>query len=147
MPNGRDAWPGADLATLNKCWAEGLSVREIAAQIGRTRSAVCGMAYRLGLSHPETQRRANTPRTPRHVRTKPPIRRMPKFNKVRHMEKPAPVAPLNVPFAENGPDQCRAITDTTPWEQRCCGHPVDERGTYCAAHRAIFYTPSKAKGR
>lgn len=140
-----DPWPGAEIAILRQCWAEGLSAREIANAVGRTRSAVCGMAYRLKLSHPETQRRASMPRVPRHVRTRPPVRRMPKFNKVRHMEKLAPVDPLNIPFLETAPGQCRAVTDPTRFEQRCCGHPTTERGVYCPAHEALHHEGSRSK--
>lgn len=136
-------WPGADIETLRQRWAEGISAREIGYEIGRSRSAVCGMAYRLKLSHVETQRRALMPRVPRHVRTRPPVRRLPKFNKVRHMEKLAPVEPLNIPFLETAPGQCKAVTDPTRFEQRCCGHPVNERGVYCPAHEALHYEASR----
>jgi len=132
-------WTETRKATAKQRWLEGKSATEIAMELGGvSRNAVIGMIHRSSM-----QRSRPTPaRTPR-----PRIPRARKVNKVRHAEKPARVEPLNVPFLDTGPGMCSAVTDTTQWEQRCCGHPVDARGTYCAAHRAIFYTPAKAKAR
>ena len=59
-------------------------------------------------------------------------------------KRPEPVASLNIPFLETGFGQCRAITDATRFEQRCCGHLAE--GTYCAAHRAV-YMPRTERAR
>lgn len=56
-----------------------------------------------------------------------------------------PVIPLNIPFTETGRDQCRAVTDTTPYAQLCCGRPAT--GVYCDAHRALHYVPAPVKKR
>jgi hypothetical protein len=66
-------WTEAELATLRAGWAAGLTCREIAAQLpNRNRSAVGGMAHRLGLpvrgpgmvprSKPRTQSKRPPPR-------------------------------------------------------------------------------------
>lgn len=133
-------WPGAHVATLRRRWAEGATATEIGMELHRTRSSVCGMAFRLKLSG--KRERAWAPkRTPR-----PRVFKAFKYKKER-LERPALVEPLNIPFLEARSGQCRAITDAARFAQRVCGHVTDERGVYCAAHTAIFYTPSKAKAR
>lgn len=150
MPAG-DAWNEREETTLNRLWLEGLSASQISKQLdGRSRNAVIGRLHRLGLaarSKPAAaapQRRTTRPSdavVARRVRTR--LARIKAVSRIK--EPPPPVDPLHVAFLDRTPLQCAAITDTTQFQQRCCGQPVDERGTYCAAHRALFfvYSPSR----
>ncbi len=147
-------WPESHLSTLRREWSNGLSATQIAPLVQRTRSAVCGMVFRLGLTRAPGSPRIDPNSIAKIARKRSCVRRerhprfiAPKFNKERVMERPALVEPLQIPFLEREAGQCRAITDATPFAQRCCGHPADSAGIYCAAHVAIFYTPSKARGR
>lgn len=141
-------WTEARFAEAKQLWIAGLSGSEIAKQLGGvTRNAVIGMLNRRGLAARNTPARPTRAKSPPRPRQAAPVFRAPRFKEERAVVKVAAVEPLNVPFLDNGPGMCSAITDTTQWEQRCCGHPVDARGPYCAAHRAIFYTPAKAKAR
>ena len=63
------AWTDERVELLKKLWAEGLSARQIADQLGGvTRNAVIGKVHRLGLSGRATTSRAKTVR-PRKKRT------------------------------------------------------------------------------
>ena len=57
------AWTDERVEVLKKLWAEGLSARQIADQLGGvTRNAVIGKVHRLGLSGRATTSRAKTMR-------------------------------------------------------------------------------------
>lgn len=127
-------WTEAELTILRRNWANRRTPAEIAkalAQAGFQRSQrnVSDKANKLGL--------------PARPRTKT-VHHLPK-PKAASMPKPDLIPSLNIPFLDVEFDQCPAITDSTRAAQRCCGHPVDERGTYCSQHRAIFYTRSQGK--
>lgn len=127
-------WTEAELNILRRNWANRRTPAEIAkalAQAGFQRSQrnVSDKANKLGL--------------PARPRTKT-VHHLPK-PKAASMPKPDLIPSLNIPFLDVEFGQCRAITDATRDAQRCCGHPVDERGTYCSQHRAIFYTRSQGK--
>lgn len=128
-------WTEAELLILRRNWANKRTPAEIAkalAQAGFQRSQrnVSDKANKLGLP---ARPRAKT------------VHHIPKPKAARIMQKPEPIAPLNIPFLDVRSGECRAITDSTRDAQRWCGHPVDERGTYCSQHRAIFYTRSQGK--
>lgn len=132
-------WTEERVLRLRTEHTNGLSARQIAKLLGDcTRSAVIGKLHRLGLNRPpqiDKPARVSIPRSPRGVLHSK------KFAKVKPMEKLAPVAPLNVPFLDREPGQCRTITDDTRYEQKCCGLPVEHDGdVYCAAHKALHYT-------
>ena len=133
-------WTGENVAALRQGWAEGLTGGEIAKQrlpAGMfTRQAVIGKARRLGLA----RRAPVAPPIPNRGRRHGGIRKF-KVKKGGAMLKPEPIAPLNIPFLETRPGQCKAITDATRWNQRCCGHPIAADGdVYCPAHKALHYT-------
>lgn len=138
-PRTQRGWPHDEVAVLRDCWARGLRPGEIANALvaagyaRRQPHAISDKANRLSLPARAALRAAKT------------VHRS-STRRATYMEKPQPIASLDVPFVEALPGQCRAVTDATRFEQKVCGHPVDEHGVYCAAHRAIFYTPTKARG-
>lgn len=125
------AWPAERVALLRKHFANGLTQEQSADLLGTSPCAIAGKRHRLGLSRGRPQAK--------------PMRSR-KFAKVKPVEKPAPVEPLNIPFLETKFGQCRAITDDTRYEQKCCGQPCGE-SVYCAAHHALHHTASHGKAR
>lgn len=147
-------WTDERVVTLKTLWADGLSAREIAGQLGGlTRNAVIGKVYRLGLSgsgggasqprRVRTARVARPPR-PRSARPKP--------------QPPTPAAPRVVaPVAEvpEGPGlvasvlQLRAhvcrwpIGDPKSADFSFCGHPAQNGGPYCPGHHQRAHQPGK----
>lgn len=142
------AWTESRVEIARKSWIEGESASQIAKKLGGvTRNAVLSKLRRIGAM--ETQRLASPPRTTgqgkrpeRRIRS---VKRSTKFARP-PVEQPSLIPTRNVPFVDVLPGECKAVTDATRYAQKCCGHPVDERGIYCAAHTAIFYTQSKGKG-
>jgi len=127
-------WADAEIAHVRQSWAEGRSAREIAETlIGRTRNAVIGIIHRR--LEPRREKAPSKPRPPRQSRA---VFRKPKFSKARPMRAPEPVASLSIPLVDLRADQCHAITDATRFEQKYCGHPVQDGSCYCAGHFARF---------
>jgi GcrA cell cycle regulator len=137
-------WSEERFGLAAQWWREGATAAEIAHRLGGvTRNGVIGKLARRGITRTAAPRKSKPPVTARAVRE----RRAAVRKEKRIVEKPQPVEPLDIPFLQAKPGQCRAVTDATRFEQRICGHPADEGGVYCAAHRALFYqrTPAKAQ--
>ena len=49
-------WTEEETQTLKKLWGTGISARQIAVEIGRTRGAIIGRANRMGLSKPKVKK-------------------------------------------------------------------------------------------
>lgn len=89
------AWTESRVELLRKLWAEGLSGRQIAEQLGgTTRNAVIGKVHRLGLP-----RRAEPTRRMRSIPRQPRVRATPSAPRNMHVTRikpiPAPVAKPN----------------------------------------------------
>lgn len=126
-------WTDERVALLRKEWAEGLSAAQIARHLGGvSRNAVIGKLHRLGSAPRMRAVNHNAIKTAHIAATRKPV------------EPPEPVAPLNVPFIDRKPGQCKAITDATPFEQRCCGHPAAPGEPYCAAHKQLYTVQTTA---
>lgn len=86
-------WPTASIEALKTMWADGYSASRIADTVGRTRNAVIGRVYRLGLPTRETKHNSRGPvvRKPPRQRKKyarralPPRRHEPTKNELRAM--------------------------------------------------------------
>lgn len=136
-------WTAEEVESAARLWREGSSQSAIAKALNRSIGSVAGKIHGSAWRKPIGQKRGpqRPPLSSRTIRE-----RRESFRKEKTaVPKPEPIAPLNIPFWDIRLGECRAITDSTRDAQRCCGHPVDERGTYCAAHRALFYTQSKGK--
>jgi hypothetical protein len=121
---------------LKKLWADGLTARQVAAEMGMTRNAVIGKVHRLNLpKRIKTNPPGRTPR-PRQIRTTTPrqpghgtLRREPILRVVT-----SPIPSLNIPFIETREGQCREITSQGP--TLCCGHPIYDQNN-CAFHYSV----------
>lgn len=134
-------WTEGRVAWLRDYWAAGFSGAQIAKLLGGvTRNAVIGKVHRLGLA---------TRAIPAGATKKPKQRPSRAFRKYKSKAQPAfapeTIAPLQIPLIDLRANQCRAVTDTTKWEQRFCGHPVAFGSPYCGGHFTRFYCVAAAK--
>lgn len=137
-------WTASETDLAVRYWREGFSASQIAKLLPnkRSRNAIIGKIHRkIG-----ARRTPNTAYQDRkRARAADSKINLNKIKGARLARRPErkraePVAPLNIPFLETGFGQCRAVTDATRFEQRCCGHPAS--GVYCDAHSALFYAPN-----
>lgn len=143
-------WTASETNLAVRYWREGFSAAQIAKLLPnkRSRNAVIGKIHRK-IGARQTPKMANQDRKRARAASSDNKINLNKIIGARLAQRPErkraePVAPLNIPFLETGFGQCRAITDATRFEQRCCGHPAE--GTYCAAHRAV-YMPRTERAR
>lgn len=141
-------WTASETDLAVRYWREGFSATQIAKLLPnkRSRNSVIGKIHRkIGPRHTPNTAYQDRKRA-RAADSKINLNKIKGARLARRPEKkpPEPVASLNIPFLETGFGQCRAITDATRFEQRCCGHPAE--GTYCAAHRAV-YMPRTERAR
>lgn len=139
-------WTPTRIEQARIMWADGKSGSEIAREIGKTRSAVLGQLFRLGLmgrgrtGKPACQLKANRPRKPRPPQ---PVRTVAQEAKrPARVVEPAPTLqpPLNLTIYDLTRLDCRAIASpdraaTTLY----CGHPIRPGSAYCPAHHARFH--------
>jgi len=153
-------WSEEEDFELRRLWTDGFSASQIARALGsgRSRNAVIGRVHRLGLVGRATKasqasnmlgrvRNARMLRRTTGVACERSSGRM--YQSVQKIarqvekaaakvHKPEPIEALNVPFAEIQAFQCRAVTDATRFQQRCCGLMRDVGSPYCAGHRALY---------
>lgn len=152
-PDRRLAWTEERTNTLRKLWAEGLSVSQIAAELGGlTRNAVTGKLHRIGLlgtwrkpnprprakdrsSNVNGQRRvvirANRNKTASEVRVvfDPPVMELPTEQ---------PVNPLSVLEISNA--TCKWPCSGEGLKTVFCGDKTLEPHPYCCRHCRVAFT-------
>jgi hypothetical protein len=155
-------WTDEACDLLRARWAEGASASEVARELGGTlsRSAVCGKAMRLGLSHTRTEhvrmlnirRMSAGPKTPRQA--KPKAAPKPRYVNVRNVvhnieARKRDPGPRALPKAE------RTFPLARPWITRNfgeCAFPIGEGGdllsccapterNYCMECEAVMFNP------
>ena len=169
------AWTDERVELLKKLWAEGLSARQIADQLGGvTRNAVIGKVHRLGLSGRAKTTRPKTIR-PRKKRldssVKPDIGGSGRTAKAAVSAKAAnphqspglenfpsammtPIDELVIPLADRvtietlKESHCKwPIGDPTAEDFHFCGHDRHGEGVYCEFHAAKAYQPARRTAR
>ncbi len=162
------AWTDERVELLKKLWAEGLSARQIADQLGGvTRNAVIGKVHRLGLSGRATTTRTKTVR-PRKKRTDSVVRPL-SGRAASPAVSPGVANPKQSPGLENFPTALMPpvdelfipvkdrVTMETLKEHHCkwpigdpaeedfhfCGHKRHGDGVYCEFHAAKASQPSR----
>lgn len=134
----RGNWSPDRIAELKELDAKGLSISQIARQMGVSRNVIAGARHRLGLSRPE----------------KSPIKRAP--GRQRDGHKTAVLPMVEVPTrlsAASGPGAGVGMADLLAgqcrwplWENgeaatfRCCGADVEPGRPYCSEHAARAYS-------
>lgn len=141
-------WTDERVALAKQMWLDGKSGGEIARTLGgASRNAVIAKLDRLGLLRSDRAHRQGAGLNKQRA-TKPSSRKVAKAARIaatrKPVEPPQPIAPLNVPFIDRKPGQCKAITDATQFEQRCCGHPAAPGEPYCAAHKQLYTVQTTA---
>jgi GcrA cell cycle regulator len=139
-------WSEAELLTLRRLWAEGVTAMAIGREMGRTRNSVVGKAHRLLLAprpSPIGQKRGEVREAkPRPVVVRVRLRPVQIASLGRRPPAPPPSAPPEPPQApEAGWGTCTWVTsEGRPWT--FCGAPVAAPGrSFCAEHHAIAYHP------
>lgn len=160
-------WSEEEDFELRRLWTDGFSASQIARALGsgRSRNAVIGRVHRLGLVGRATKasqasnmlgrvRNARMLRRTTGVACERSSGRM--YQSVQKIarqvekaaakvHKPEPIEALNVPFAELQAFQCKAITDATRFEQKCCGLFRAPGSPYCEGHKALHAAPVQGK--
>jgi GcrA cell cycle regulator len=166
------SWTDERIELLKKLWAEGLSARQIADQLGGiTRNAVIGKVHRLGLSGRCTttvqapvrtpKKRptpalkvvgGETPRSPRPAVAKEPREKRQPVFEVYSNPYVEPVEELEVPEGERitietlSEGQCKwPIGDPLSEHFHFCGRHQHGESVYCEFHSAKAYQPSRRK--
>lgn len=138
--DGAPDWTGDEKATLAKLWEQGLSTRAIGLAMGRSKSAVCGMARRIHLPFRPVGRRNGSkdtqPRAQRVHRGLGMFGLTEPRGPAHELAKGAAWQPLPgstpVPLMDLKPGQCKwPIGDEKPF--LFCGKPCGD-GSYCKAH-------------
>jgi GcrA cell cycle regulator len=147
-------WSEAELLTLRRLWAEGVTALAIGREMGRSRNSIVGKAHRLFLPprpSPIGQRRGEVreakPRVTLPVLAsvvRPVVVRLAPVQIAalgRRPPAPPPPAPPEPPQApEAGGAPCAWITsEGRPWTY--CGARCAPGRVYCAEHCAIAYHP------
>ncbi|MCP4933442.1 MAG: GcrA cell cycle regulator [bacterium] len=169
------AWTDERVELLKKLWAEGLSARQIADQLGGvTRNAVIGKVHRLGLSGRATTSRSKTMR-PRKKRVDSSVKTMSGTSSQtpRAAVSAKEATPHQSPGLENFPTAmitpidelviplADRVTMETLKEKHCkwpigdpseedfhyCGHTRHGDGVYCEFHMAKAYQPARRSAR
>ena len=169
------AWTDERVELLKKLWAEGLSARQIADQLGGvTRNAVIGKVHRLGLSGRATTSRPKTMR-PRKKRVDSGVKTLPggAAPSARAAIAAKAASPHQSPGLENFPTAmitpidelviplADRVTMETLTEKHCkwpigdpseddfhyCGHGRHGDGVYCEFHTAKAYQPARRTAR
>ncbi len=110
-------------------WRAGLSATQIASRMGKTRSAVLGKLYRLGLLGTRPQDQQLTERVKRRASSSPRKRGLVQGRPV--LPPAAPVPPLLIPLIFTSKDQCKYIPEN---DGLCCGHLVVPGESWCGFH-------------
>lgn len=137
-------WSAEESDTATRLWREGQSAAQIAKALssGRSRNSVIGRIHRLGLTG-----RVYMKAVKKAARRKPSEHLSQNKIKGAHIAaaKPAQIealpVSLNVPFLAREPRQCKAVTDNTRHEQRCCGAPRVSGSPWCADHKRLYTVP------
>jgi GcrA cell cycle regulator len=166
------AWTDERVELLKKLWAEGLSARQIADQLGGvTRNAVIGKVHRLGLSGRATTSRPKTVRTRKKVSAKTAAGSSGRTAKAAVTAKAAsphqsaglenfptalltPIDELVIPLADRvtietlKESHCKwPIGDPSEEDFHFCGRNRHGDGVYCEFHAAKAYQPTRRTAR
>ncbi|MDO8421116.1 MAG: GcrA family cell cycle regulator, partial [Parvibaculum sp.] len=158
---GQNNWTPAMVETAVSMAKDEKSAAEIARKVGKTRSAVCGRLFRMGIKLKGRSGGASQKRNiERRAKPAPVPRAVPQ---VRRFEPPVPreVEPL-IPFelpvvARGGKPPANTAAAVLELQKHECKYPIGDPGspgfsfcrapvggcdtTYCAAHHAICWVP------
>lgn len=130
------AWTPVQLADLHRMWLAGATSSAIARHLGKTASAVIGMARRQGLPGRPSPIIRGGPKPVRLPRKPSGVSR----TKLSAVPPKPPAPPITLPGTE-----CRwTDSDRVPWV--FCGKPCQEGFSWCPEHRARVYQAGTAVG-
>ncbi len=142
--HGELIWLDEDVGRLRTLHAKGISASLIGAEMDRTRNAVLGKLWRLGLSNAaSTIRKVKGVRPQKRPQKKKPYKPSP-AERLRRIElqktelrelRCAPVIPRAISFADLEDNECRYPDGEGPYT--FCGHLQQAGSSYCANHEAL----------
>jgi GcrA cell cycle regulator len=143
-------WTDERIERLKGHFADGLSCREIAAEIGVSRNAVIGKLSRLQLTRDEKPKaRPTEPGKPR-ARSVPRLQ----YRLLKKLFAEAPLAEDAEPIQseqrcsllELSEQRCRWPINSPGEEDFCfCGNPPLDGVPYCAGHTRLAYQPARRR--
>lgn len=153
-------WREDEDATLRRLWSKNAGATAIASVLGRSRNAVCGRAFRIGIMKKGGPRFGAKRVEPRDAppRVKPKrtvIRRRPvkrtaarlEFTAEAFAERIAAIQTLDVRMIDLKAEECRWPTvPCTESVWRFCGHPQAEDSSYCLEHKFLSFKAPIAAG-
>ncbi len=139
---GETTWTPEEIALAKTLWAEGLTGRQIAAKLDKTRNAVMGKLWRAGLKRPPPTPKIASP----YIRKRPPA-------KVSRMTRPKSPPPSPDAERKDGHRICDPGFRGCRWplpghdgsEMRFCCLPAER--TYCDHHHAAAYSSAQPTRR
>jgi len=129
-------WTEQDDKTLRNLWGGRYSAREIGHQLKRTKSAILGRVWRIGLSDPvralAQQKKSGARVVRRSHRNKPVV----KVSKPIVQANIATPEPKNISLMDLLQDDCRWPVNAPERgeEHLFCGNQKHENSSYCEAH-------------
>ncbi len=132
------SWTDDEIATLKDMWSKGISGKDIAKELNRSRNSIMGKIDRMGLSKPG-ETRLPRPRYTPLIKTKRTLALRGLTGRYRRIEYTPPpnFETGNVPFRLVRGGQCRFIAcGTAGLETLMCGEPVVQ-GSYCGFHHQL----------
>lgn len=161
---GPRAWSVDEINILKDLADKKHTSTEIAKLLGRTRNAVMGAAFRMGISlnkkNPSTKATIAPVVKVVELKPKPTVREKPVQSVVIPMPKPPPKVELPTPeredtepesrgilFVNRERNQCAYILGPVAAEKtRCCGELVYKGSSWCAEHKAVVWVPMGKRG-
>jgi hypothetical protein len=147
------SWTEEQVEQLRKLHGEGVSFALISEAIGHTRNSCIGKARRLDLPMRVTVKSKNGEPKPKGQKRRyfSIVRANGKNNNLRVLETvqadlpefSCDVVPLNKPFADIAPGECRYIMNDPRDGAICCGHQIHKH-SFCRAHfERCYVEPAK----
>ena len=134
-----DSWPHDTTETLKALFDQRYPYITIAARLGKTKNAVIGKLFRLGLALDDQElcrrRQTSGQRARQRNALRPP---RPRRKSIPVLNAPAPSIP-QASILELTPHSCRAVVcQGSPMTRIYCGEPKVYQ-SYCAGHAAAYY--------
>jgi len=139
-------WMDDEIGRLRTLHAKGISASLIGAEMNRTRNAVLGKLWRLGLSNAASiiRKRCGIPPQPQTIPKKSSVRQR-AYSQRKRIERQkvleelrcAPVTPGSISFADLQDNECRYPEGEGPYT--FCGHQQEAGSSYCYAHAALTH--------
>ena len=135
-----DLWDAKSEGALRELFGEGLNTREIGERVNKSRNAVMGKLFRMGLLRERPQGPRSGLETNGRHRPKPPAA-LADDARLGYSNRPAPGSSPK-PLLELGPAECRYPISSDGDRYLFCAAPVTA-SSYCDFHFRICYSQAQ----